>query len=162
LGIPHWYNHAVQIKAYADEDRNHGGNKDGRVDLKDKVNESPEEEYERDVDKPGDELGDLWQALSAFEQKLSNSGSFQRFSGLLEDAHIGPSPLLNQRCEKGGRQTAYEANDPGNIYSAVRRRCMKDRVGQWGSIIGWDLAVQRGELLRHSVKHMNCLILVIG
>jgi hypothetical protein len=121
--------------SHADEDRNHSGNEDGLVDLRDKVNESPEKEYERDVDKPGDGLSDGWQAFRAFEQKLSNSCSLQRVARLLEDAHISPNPLLNQSREEGGRQTAYEANEPENIYSAVRRRWIKV-VGQWGSIIG--------------------------
>jgi hypothetical protein len=103
--------------------------------LKDKVTKSAEEEYERYVDKPGDKIGDGWQAFRAFEQKLSNSRSFQRVARLLEDAHISPNPLLNQRREEGGRQTAYKAHVPENIYSAVRRRRIK-LVGQWGRIIG--------------------------
>ncbi len=53
-----------------------------------------------------------WQALGAFQQKQSNPRSLQWVSGLLEDAHISPSPLLSQRREDGGRQTAYEANEP--------------------------------------------------
>jgi hypothetical protein len=129
--------------------------------LENKVTKSPEEEYERDVDKPGDELGDRWQAFRAFEQKLSNSRSLQRLARLLEHAHISPNPLLNQRREEGGRQTAYEANEPENIYSAVRRRWIKV-VGQWGSKIGWDLTVHGGELLRYSIKHLNGLVLVKG
>jgi hypothetical protein len=133
LGIPYWCKHAEKIEEYANKDRNHSGNKDGFVDVKDDVTKSPEEKDERDVDKPGDELCDRWQPFGAFEQKQSNPRSLQRVSGLLEDAHISPSPLLNQRREEGGRQTAYEANEPENIHSAVRRRCMKGRVG---SIIG--------------------------
>jgi len=58
LGIPYWYEHAVKIEAYANKDRNHGENEDGFVDMKDGVTKSPEEKYEGDVDKPGDELRD--------------------------------------------------------------------------------------------------------
>ena len=129
-------NHAVEIEGYADEDRNRSGNKDGLVDLEDKVTKSPEEEYDRDVDKPGDEIGDRRQAFRAFEQKLSNPRSIQRVFGLPEDAQIIPSPSLDECREEGSRKTAYEANDPYNIYSAVRRRCMKGRVRQLGGIIG--------------------------
>ena len=38
---------------------------------------------------------------------------------------------------------------------------MKGRVRDWGSEIGWDLAADRGELLRYSIEHLNGLILVI-
>src|SRR5258708_18632495 len=152
---------AIKIEAYADKDRDHSGNKDSLVDLQDKVTESPEEKYERDVDKPGDKLRDRWQAFGAFVQKQSNSRSLQRVARLLEDAHISPNPLLNERCKEGGRSTAYEAYEPEDIHSAVRRRYMKGRVRLWGSKIGWHLAA-RGELLRYSIKQLNGLLLVIG
>jgi len=67
LGIPYWCKHAAEIEAYANKDRNHSGNKDDFVDVKDDVTKSPEEKYERDVDKPGDELRDRRQAFGAFE-----------------------------------------------------------------------------------------------
>ena len=117
--IYNWCKYAVKIGAYANKDRDHDGDKDGFVDVKNDVTKTPEEEYERDVDKPGHELRDRWQALGAFEQIQPNPRSPQRVSGLLEDAHISPSPLLDQRREEGGRQTAYEANEPVNIDPAV-------------------------------------------
>jgi len=110
----------------------------------------------REVDEHGNELGDCWQVFRAFEQKMSKSRSLQRVARSLEDAHISRSPLLNERCDESGRQTAYEAYEPENIHSAVRCRRMKGRVRQlrqWGNGIGRDLVARRGELLRYSTKH---------
>jgi len=43
LKIPYGHNHAEKIEAYADHDRNHGGNKNGCVDLQDDVTKPTEE-----------------------------------------------------------------------------------------------------------------------
>jgi hypothetical protein len=67
LGIPRWCKHAVKIEAYANKDRNHSDKKDGFVDVEDDVTKPPEEKYEREVDKPGNDFHDRWQALGAFE-----------------------------------------------------------------------------------------------
>jgi len=96
LGIPDWCEHAVEIEAYTNENRNRGGNDDGFEDAKDVVTKSSEETYEKYVSKPRDRPRDRWQALDAVGQKQSNARSHQRISGLLEDAHISPSPLPNQ------------------------------------------------------------------
>ncbi len=114
------------------------------------------------MDKSEDKVRGLWQAFDAIGQKQVNPCSLQGVSGMLEGADIGPSPLLNECRKEGGRQTAYEANEPENIHSAVRSRYMKGRVRLWGSKIGWHLAAHRGELLRYSTKHLNGLLLVIG
>jgi len=78
LGLPYWCNHAVKIEECANEDGNRSGNEDGFVDVKDDVTKSPEEKYERDMNKPGDELHYHWQAFKAFEQKQSNPRKLQR------------------------------------------------------------------------------------
>ena len=41
---------AAKIEAHANKGRNHIGNKDDFVDVKDDVTKSPEEKYERDLD----------------------------------------------------------------------------------------------------------------
>ena len=65
MGIPYRCKHAVKIEAYANKDRNHGGNKDDFVGVKDDVTKSPEEEYEGDVNEPGDELHDRYHQIRA-------------------------------------------------------------------------------------------------
>ena len=56
LGIPYRCDYAVKIEAYADSNRNHDDDKDNAVDLQDEVTKAQEEEYERYVDKPEDNL----------------------------------------------------------------------------------------------------------
>jgi len=147
LGIPYWRKQVVKIEACETKDRNYNGNKDDLVDLQDKVTKSQEEKYDRDVEKSEDKVRGLWQAFDAIGQKEVNPRSLQGVSGMLESADIGPSPSLNERRKEGGRKTAYEAYEPEDIHSAVRRRYMKGRVKLWGSKTDWHLAAHRGELL---------------
>ena len=46
----------VKIEAYADSDRTHDDEKDGSVDLQGGFTKPPEEQYERDVNNPVDDL----------------------------------------------------------------------------------------------------------
>ena len=48
-------------------------------------------------------------------------------------ATVSPIPLLNKRCNEGGRQTAHKAYKPGDIDSVVRCQWMKGRVRRMGS-----------------------------